>query len=190
MSDYENLPEEQWESVTEALINKHPLKDHIVDLSLKTWASILNGKINSYLNITIGDMELSPQAVSNLLHDILPVYVSRQFNDWKKGGSDEKDLEYIPNKKYSVEVKVSSSPKGIYGNRSYTQVGGSSKKSKSGYYLAINIDKLGIPDPQIRTIRFGWLDHSDWIGQKSSTGQQARLDTKALSKKLITIYPV
>jgi hypothetical protein len=37
-------------------------------------------------------------------------------------------------------------------------------------------------------IRFGWLDHSDWMGQKAATGQQARLDPFAEKSKLAILY--
>ena len=65
------------------------------------------------------------------------------------------------------------------------------KKTKSGYYLAVNFQpvKRDVPDPQVRKIRFGWLDHTDWIGQKSPTGQQARLDPNTREAKLIPLYP-
>ena len=43
-------------------------------------------------------------------------------------------------------------------------------------------------DPQIKKIRFGWLDHEDWIPQKKETGQQAILDKKARDHKLKIIY--
>ena len=42
--------------------------------------------------------------------------------------------------------------------------------------------------PKILKIRFGWLDHEDWLGQKSPTGQQARLRKEIENKKLISLY--
>ena len=42
--------------------------------------------------------------------------------------------------------------------------------------------------PTIRRIRFGWLDSSDWIGQKSQTGQQSRLPPEVYKYKLIQVY--
>ncbi len=44
-----------------------------------------------------------------------------------------------------------------------------------GYYLTINFEKFNPSDkdfiPQIRKIRFEWLDHSDWHSQNASSGQ-------------------
>lgn len=48
---YENAAVEEWYGITQALVDKHPLKPYIVDFCLKSWQSILHGKINTYLNI-------------------------------------------------------------------------------------------------------------------------------------------
>jgi len=37
-------------------------------------------------------------------------------------------------------------------------------------------------------IRFGWLDHTDWIGQKAATGQQSRLAPETYDLKFKTLY--
>jgi hypothetical protein len=42
--------------------------------------------------------------------------------------------------------------------------------------------------PKIKIIRFGWLDHSDWIAQRAATGQQARLRPEAYQYKLLELY--
>ncbi|HGG7675208.1 TPA: ScaI family restriction endonuclease, partial [Neisseria meningitidis] len=64
-------------------------------------------------------------------------------------------------------------------------------KSKNGYYLTINFEKF-MPDlklrPEIKIIRFGWLDHTDWIAQTAATGQQARLSPEAYRSKLKILY--
>ena len=101
-----------------------------------------------------------------------------------------KTLFNIPNTDYSVEIKTSSDKAHIYGNRSYAQETSSAKKSKTGYYLAINFEKFSkqCARPKITLIRFGWLDHSDWIGQEAASGQQARLDAYVEQKKLVTLY--
>lgn len=110
---------------------------------------------------------------------------------WRRDHTaDEKDLVYISNDAFSIEIKTSSSRNNIYGNRSYAQVATKSKKNKSGYYLAINFEKFvqkTTLKPQISSVRFGWLDHVDWIGQTSATGQQARLSPAVEKNKLITL---
>jgi hypothetical protein len=103
--------------------------------------------------------------------------------------SDEKDLVYIPDQWFSVEIKTSSSNGRIFGNRSYTQETQTIKKSKSGYYLAVNFEKFPTAGriPTVNLVRFGWLDHSDWIGQGAASGQQARLDPNVEQYKLLRL---
>jgi ScaI restriction endonuclease len=80
---------------------------------------------------------------------------------------------------------MSSHPSQIFGNRSYAQeqASGSTGKGKSGYYLTVNFQNFkiaGADQPSITQVRFGWLDHTDWIGQASATGQQARFHHSAI----------
>ncbi|MDR0286502.1 MAG: ScaI family restriction endonuclease, partial [Clostridiales bacterium] len=86
---------------------------------------------------------------------------------------------------FSFEIKTSSQ-KSIYGNRSYAK--SDTGKDKAGYYLTINFEKISANDPRILLIQMGWLDHSDWLGQKSETGQQASLAKGARDNKLIVLY--
>jgi len=97
---------------------------------------------------------------------------------------------YIPNDNYSTEVKTSSNPSHIYGNRSYAQASTKGKKAKSGYYLAVNFEKFSDTKhhPNVLLVRFGWLDSDDWIGQTSATGQQSRLPTEVENNKLLELY--
>jgi len=163
MSPYENIPVEQWQEVTHRLVDQHPLRLIILDLCLKSWQSILHGKINTYLNMLISDMSISPQATDALLHDVIPEYIHKNIDGFRKGIGKEKDIVCEYNDFYSLELKTSSQ-KSIYGNRSYAK--SDSGKSKFGYYLAINFEKIDANNPRILLIQMGWLDHSDWVGQK------------------------
>lgn len=185
MSPFENADVKDWSRITRELVGKHPLKSMIVDLCLKSWQSILNGKINSYLNLCIREMSISPQAMGALLHDVIPEYISKNISGFRKGVGNEKDVVCAGDELFSFEIKTSSQ-KSIYGNRSYAK--SETGKSKSGYYLAINFEKDITSEPRILKIQFGWLDHSDWIGQKSETGQQATLTKDAKAHKLLTLY--
>ena len=184
-SPYENAKVEEWLQITKDLVARHPLSDKIVDLCLKSWQSILNGKINTYLNLYIRDMSISPQAMGALLHDVIPEYIARNIKGFRKGIGSEKDIVCDSDDFYSFELKTSSQ-KSIYGNRSYAL--SETGKAKSGYYLAINFDKSSSSAPKITKIQFGWLDHSDWKGQKSETGQQASVVSDAKKCKLVTLY--
>lgn len=130
-------------------------------------------------------MSLSPQATGALLHDVLPEYICRNVQGFRKGTGSEKDIvcEYDP--LYSLEIKTSSQ-KSIYGNRSYAK--SDRGKSKSGYYLTINFEKINANNPRILLIKMSWLDRSDWVAQKSETGQQAALTKEARENKLEVLY--
>lgn len=183
---YENAAVEEWYGITEALVNKHPLKPYIVDFCLKSWQSILHGKINTYLNMYICEMSISPQATGALLHDVIPQYISKNIEGFRKGeDKDEKDIVCEYNDFYSIELKTSSQ-NSIYGNRSYAK--SETGKSKSGFYLTVNFEKINANDPRILSIKMGWLDHSDWVGQKSETGQQASLTKEARKNKFVVLY--
>lgn len=182
---YENIPVKQWPKVTYDLVEQHPLRNDIVDFCLKSWQSILHGKINTYLNMHISEMSISPQATGALLHDVIPEYIAKKVPNFRKGIGSEKDVICEEDDFFSFEIKTSSQ-KSIYGNRSYTK--SDSGKSKSGYYLTINFEKINANSPRILLIQMGWLDQSDWIGQKSETGQQARLTKDAKEKKLVILY--
>jgi len=185
MNPYKNIPVSKWSEITNSLVDKHPLRTQIVDLCLKSWQSILNGKINTYLNLYIREMKISPQATGALLHDVVPEYIQKNVKGFRKGDGKEKDIVCEFDDFYSLELKTSSQ-KSIYGNRSYAK--SDSGKSKSGYYLAINFEKISKSNPKILLIQLGWLNHSDWVGQKSETGQQASLTKAAKESKFVVLY--
>jgi len=185
MNPYENASVEQWQETTRNLVEQHPLKPVIVDLCLKSWQSILHGKINTYLNMKIKEMSISPQATGALLHDVIPEYISKNVKGFRKGIGNEKDIICEDNDFYSFELKTSSQ-KSIYGNRSYAK--SDSGKSKDGYFLTINFEKIQGNEPKLLLIQMGWLNHSDWVGQKSETGQQAALTKEAKEHKFIVLY--
>ena len=84
-----------------------------------------------------------------------------------------------------MELKTSSQ-RLIYGNRSYVK--SDSGKDKSGYYVTINFERITKKDPEILLIKMGWLDHMDWQGQISQTGQQASITKNAWEKKLVVLH--
>lgn len=190
-SPYDNHDISEWKSITNKLINSHPLKTKdIVRTVLEAWNEIFDSSIGNY---KIGiDIFPKPQILGFFLHELIALKFQTAYpTSWRvEKNVDDKDIVCIENPLYSIELKTSSSDKNIYGNRSYSQNTETDKKSKSGYYLAINFQKFtnSTTHPKIISIRFGWLDHDDWIGQKSQSGQQARLSRDVEQNKLISIY--
>lgn len=193
---YSSSPIEEWVAITEELISNHPLDmDDIVDAVLESWESIFMTKIGGELQIGV-DVFPSPQIMGNYLHELIPIKLSKKYPGiWRKEQvKEDKDIVYIPDNNYSIEIKTSSNANNIYGNRSYGQENSenNSGKSKSGYYIGVNFEKFDSKQsnykPQIKKIRFGWLDHSDWIPQKSEKGQAATIYKEARDKKMKLIY--
>jgi hypothetical protein len=192
-SPYDGIPEDKWVERTKRLIRQHPLDmKEVVDICLGSWNSIFDSKIG-LKGFNIGkDIVPKPQIMGFFLHELIALELSSRYpEEWRgEDTSDDKDLVCIANSKYSVEIKTSSHPSKIFGNRSYAQKANKNKKEKSGYYLAINFQKFTkrIKEPKILKIRFGWLDHDDWLAQKAASGQQAHLSPAVESKKLLTFY--
>ena len=191
-SPYDGLEVDQWQHVTKHLIEIHPLKtDFLVHIVLSSWDAILETKIADRISIAY-DVKPKPQIMGFFLHEVVAHTIQNYLpSEWRKEVSaSDKDLVCISNPQYSIEIKTSSNKNKIFGNRSYAQETSSSKKSKSSYYLAINFEQFDETDelPKIRLIRFGWIDHEDWMGQTAASGQQARLSTDVETKKLLAIY--
>ncbi|MCC8087781.1 MAG: ScaI family restriction endonuclease [Rikenellaceae bacterium] len=193
-SSYKDKDASEWGKITDELISKHVIStEEIVETILKSWDDIFNSKIGSFY---IGkDIYPSPQIMSFLLHELIPLYLSQNHPEEYKVGTlkTEKDIHCLKNCSMSIEIKGSSHPSQIFANRSYAQPQeGNVLKSKDGYYITVNFEKFEDVKPRmpkILLIRFGYLEHSDWIAQKSATGQQARLSPLAYKYKLKQIYP-
>lgn len=193
-SPYSGIPKPRWRDKTLALIAAHPLDTtEVVDVVHTCWRSIFKSKIGAK-GFRIGvNIFPKPQILGFFLHELIPLELAaRHPPKWAvdRTGHD-KDLIYIPDGSLSVEIKTSSHPKQIFGNRSYAQPAAASKKAKAGYYLAVNFEKLSpeAPHPKIVGIRFGWLDHTDWVAQRAPTGQQAHLRPLVYETKLISLPP-
>ena len=193
-SPYQGASVAQWSSITDRLIANHPIKpDEIVETVLKSWDDIFNSKIGSFF---IGkEIEPVPQIMSFLLHELVAHYLSLKHPGVYKVGTEktEKDIHCITDSSFSIEIKGSSHPNQIFANRSYAQPqSGTEQKVKNGYYIAINFEQFKNVKPnlpKILMIRFGYLEHTDWIAQASATGQQARLGADVYKHKLKQIYP-
>lgn len=190
---YEGEDKSKWYEVTKKLIKEHPLDMEVVkNIVLESWEEIFT-ITNSSNDFKIGEnVYPKPQMMGFFLEELIAKKIHKLDPEVWVGDSTgySKDLENISDSKYSVEIKTSSSSKNIYGNRSYGQKGKAAKKSKDGYYLAVNFENFTTKGtrPKITMIRFGYLNYTDWIGQKAQTGQQARIKSEVEKVKLLPIY--
>jgi len=194
-SPYAGLLEGAFLKKTKELVNSHPLRaEEIRGVVLQAWEDIFESKLGPK-SFQIGKHIFpKPQIMGFFLHELIPLEFAARYPDKWRGEKTkhDKDLVYIPEEKFSIEIKTSSHQSRVFGNRSYAQEGDTEgNKSKSGYYLTANFGKFSAENlrPRILRIRFGWIDHSDWIGQASAKGQQAHLGPGADKFKLLTIYP-
>lgn len=190
LSPYAGIPVDNWQNVTRFLIQDHPLNvQDLLQIVEQAWAAISTSQIGRF-HIGV-EIFPKPQILGFFLHELIALEISNRYPDvWQRDQhATDKDLMYLPNQHYSIEIKTSSSQHQIYGNRSYAQASDRPQKGKSGYYLAINFEKLTpeTPQPHLRLVRFGWLDHDDWLGQAAPTGQQARLHPDAERHKLLRL---
>ncbi len=192
-SPYTNKDFSEWQDITDSLIAAHPLsEEEIVAVVLKSWEDIFTSKIGLF---SIGkDIFPSPQIISFFLHELIAHYISSKHKAYFRVGvnKNEKDVHHILNSSLSIEIKCSSNSTQIFGNRSYAQPNlSNANKEKDGYYITVNFSKFSKSSkelPLVRIIRFGYLEHSDWVAQIAATGQQARLRPEAYKYKLKTIY--
>lgn len=138
-SPYNGLAPFEWAARTRELIAAYPLSlEDFVRATLEAWESIFESSIGGFY---IGkDLFPKPQIMGFFLHELIPLKLAARFpNTWRTDKTaDEKDLVYIPDPAFSAEIKTSSHPSQIFGNRSYAQESVKGKKAKSGYYLAVN----------------------------------------------------
>jgi len=192
-SPYEGVLKQDWLKVTKKLVDEHPLeKNEIAGFVLDAWEGIFTSSIGRH-GLKIGEHIFpKPQVIGELLHELIPAEITAVYPEqWRREQlTDEKDIVNLTDDKYSIELKTSSNPSQIFGNRSYAQAPSSQKKSKNGYYLTVNFEKFGESKkkPRINRIGFGWIEHLDWIGQASPTGQQARLAPETYELKILNLY--
>lgn len=189
-SPYYNVPEIHWPHVTRDLLAEQPMDGPtLTDAVLRSWSDIFTSQLGV---AKIGvDIFPAPQIMGFLLHELIPLTISETYQDWRRDtGVHEKDLVYLPDPEYSIEIKTSSHPTGIFGNRSFGQdTDDVSKKAKSGYYCAVNFEGWNqSATPEIKSIRYGWLDSTDWVAQTSASGQASSLPGVVYAGQLPVIY--
>ena len=195
-SSYTGHSSDKWSSITQGLVDAHPLRNSIVQVVLDSWTALFTSNIGG---LTIGTEILpAPQITGFLLESLIAHKLSVAHpGAWKRGTSKtEKDVVCLIKDKdfLSLEIKCSSSGAGVYANKSYTKIGEGATKLRDSYYLVVNFQNISnqekFPDPKVTKIRFGFLSHGDWKAQASDTGQNATLSKETKKGKLITLYPL
>jgi hypothetical protein len=187
---YEGLPVDKWLAKTEELIEQHPLKVELIkDVAISSWGMLWLTKVGEgETAFRLDEVEIPSTVIGYFFEKLFARELAALLpGEWRGGQSkDEKDLVCLYEPRFSIEMKTSGQlGTKIFGNRSYgqkTDEALASKPEKSGYYVTVNFyGKI------LTLVRFGWIDASDWVPQKSATGQAASLQSEVYKYKLIGI---
>ncbi len=189
-SPFAGKPESTWLSITRQLVNTHPLKyTELLDATTTAWATLWQTTVGSgSLSVKLSDLKVPATIVGYFFEVLLARELERRDPTLWRGNlsKEDKDLVYIPDPAYSVEIKTSGQAGfKVFGNRSYGQkpsADRTQKKEKSGYYITVNFF-----NQTLTLMRFGWIDASDWDPQESPSGQMAGLKKSVYDNKLIAI---
>lgn len=190
---FDGIEMEEWSTKRDELIEDHPLDlEDVQDLVLDSYDELLQTRIgdpDDDIKI-FEDAKVGAQATGAFLETILANKLQDEYPVWRQGSESEKDLIHTDDSRYSIEMKLSGQVDDkIYGNRSYAK-GSEDKKSKSGYYLCINVhisEDVTSPSYLPFLIRFGWISFSDWSGQESESGQASKISSEVYKYKLKTV---
>ncbi|WAC62076.1 ScaI family restriction endonuclease [Pseudoxanthomonas sp. SL93] len=188
-SPYQGIDASKWQETTRHLIAAHPLSPtEILEIVQIAWARVWQTRVGDVAGgFALAEIEPPATVVGAFFERLFAKELATRYPDkWTLGKGSQKDLHHLPDDSFSIELKTSGQPGfSIYGNRSYGQElenEAAKKKDKSGYYITINF--FG---QTLTLVRFGWIDASDWVSQRASTGQMAGLGADVYKHKLVAI---
>lgn len=189
-SPYLNKPASAWPRVTKKLLAQHPLTPKLIlEVATQSWEALWSTRVGAAQTaIDLNKLNVPATVVGYFFEVLFAKEMERRFSGRWRGcqQGDEKDLVYVPDPDYSVEIKTSGQlGLKVFGNRSYGQKVQNqplAKKEKSGFYITVNFFKTSLS-----LIRFGWIDASDWRPQASPTGQMAGLPDEVYRSKLVRV---
>jgi hypothetical protein len=189
-SPYTDKPESEWLGITKQLIESHPLKTaDLLNAAITTWSMLWQTTVGAgSVAVKLSDLRVPATIVGYFFEVLFARELGRRAPELWRGNrsKDEKDLVYLPDPSFSVEIKASGQHGfKVYGNRSYGQKSENAllaKKEKSGFYITVNFY-----EQTLTLVRFGWIDESDWDAQAAPTGQMAGLKQAVYDGKLLPL---
>jgi hypothetical protein len=145
-SPYAGKPEKSWLAITHDLAAKHPLKlAELREVAIVAWGTLWQTTVGSgNTSVRLSELRVPATIVGYFFEILLARELEvRHPQLWRGSQSKaEKDLVYVPDPSFSVEIKASGQAGfEVYGNRSYGQRSENEllvKKEKSGYYITVN----------------------------------------------------
>lgn len=192
-SPYADKPDSEWLEITQKLVESHPLKSwDLLDTANAAWKLLWQTTVGTgEVAVGLADLRVPATIVGYFFEVLFARELQRRAPKLWRGNQskDEKDLVYIPDPAFSVEIKASGQCGfKIYGNRSHNQESDNpllAKKEKSGFYITVNFYYQ-----TLTLLRFGWLDLDDWEPQRAPTGQMAGLKQAVYDGKLLGVRGV
>jgi ScaI restriction endonuclease len=190
-SPYLDQQKQDWLQITERLVKTHPLESNLIlDAVLTAWNTLWETRIGAGENtFPLQEMALPAQVTGFFFEKLLATVLKNKTQEKWRGGTKkfDKDLVFLEDPQFSIELKTSGQlGLKLFGNRSYgKQIEENLKVDKvdrAGYFITVNFY-----GSTLSLIRFGWIDHEDWVSQKSETGQAATLKEDTYTYKLIAI---
>ena len=102
-------------------MESHPLSsDELVQVVIGAWDDIFASSIGTNAYSIGQDIFPAPQIMAFLIHELVPMHLQDRYPGVWRGQQDknDKDIVHMPDDRYSIEIKASSSSTRIFGNRS------------------------------------------------------------------------
>ena len=122
-SPYSGKPEPKWLAITKRLVDNHPLRvEDIRDAAAMPWKTLWGTTVGESENgVRLSELDVPATVVGYFFaRSRLANELGLRFpGQWRKAQSSaEKDLVYLPDQRYSIELKTSGQRGNkIYGNR-------------------------------------------------------------------------
>lgn len=165
----------------------HVLPDAVLLRVVHTsWTTVWATRVGRY---SIRALRVDAQVIGKLFQEVMTHELHAADQRWRHPDAPrsfrDPDFVFGPDPEYNFELKMCGQAGGraVYGNRcSSSGFASENGKSRSTWLLTINYS-----DDRINLIRFGRVSNTDWIGQRSATGNASRLCRTAYQETLRVI---
>jgi hypothetical protein len=122
-SPYVDKTESEWLEVTRKLVESHPIKTaDLLDTAVTAWAMLWQTTVGTApMAMKLSDLRVPATIVGYFFEVLFAREMQRRAPALWRGNQskDEKDLVYVPDPNFSVEIKASGQAGfKVYGNRS------------------------------------------------------------------------
>ena len=110
-SPYSEKPESSWLNITQQLVNSHPLKStELLDAATTAWAMLWQTTVGSgSISVKLSELRVPATIVGYFFEVLLARELERRAPTLWRGNlsKEDKDLVYVPDSAFSIEIKTS-----------------------------------------------------------------------------------